>query len=76
MTAPDPSDEYGRRAAQRRARANLLAARYHNNFRVRNVALMAIVGLLWLGGTERLLPLLLSLPIVVFVVAVVMKNRA
>ncbi len=76
ISPPDPRDEYGRRADQRRASANLLATRYHCILRVRKAVLMAIVALLWLGEGERLLPLLLSLPIALFVVAVVMKNRA
>lgn len=76
MILADPRVEYRRRAGERRARAAQLAIRYHAFFRARTCALVVIVGLAWLAEKERLLPLLLSLPIVVFVSAVLEKNRA
>jgi hypothetical protein len=75
-TAPDPRAEYARRATQRRTQADRLNARYHIFFRARSGAVCAIVAVAWLAEKERLLPLLLSLPIVLFVSFVLEKNRA
>jgi hypothetical protein len=74
ITIADPRAEYGRRAVERQLRADQLAARFHTFFRTRNGAFCVIVGLAWLAEKERLLPLLLSLPIVLFVSAVLKKN--
>ena len=76
MILADPRAEYMRRAAQHQAQADQLVARYHAFFRARTCALGVIIGLAWLAEKERLLPLLLSLPIVVFMSAVLEKNRA
>jgi hypothetical protein len=75
MILADPRAEYVRRAAQRQAQADQRAARYHAFFRARTCALGVIIGLAWLAEKERLLPLLVTLPIVVFVSAVLEKNR-
>jgi hypothetical protein len=76
LTAADPRAEYGRRAAERRARTDQFAVRWHTNFRLRTVFLGVIVGVAWIFEKERLLHLLLSLPILVFVGAVLAKDRA
>jgi hypothetical protein len=75
-TTPGPRAEYARRAAERQARADRLAERYHTFFRARTGAFCAIVATAWLAEKERLLPLLLSLPVVLFVSFVLEKNRA
>src|SRR5438132_8078060 len=74
-TMPDPRAEYGRRAGAGQARVDQLALRYRRFFRARTVAVGLIVALGWLAEKERLLPLLLSLPVVVFVAAVLERNR-
>src|SRR5436190_23737180 len=76
VAEPDPRTEYAHRAAARHARADRCASRYHTFFRARTGALGLIVALAWLAEKERLLPLLLSLPVVGFVSAVLGKNRA
>jgi hypothetical protein len=75
VAAASPLAEYGRRRAESKVLANLLAARYHAFFRARTIGLGLIVAVAWLCEKERLLAVLLILPIVVFVSAVVMKNR-
>jgi hypothetical protein len=71
-----PRLEYGRRASAAQVRVDRLASRYRNLFRGRTFALVVIVALAWLAEKERLLPLLLSLPVIVFIGAVFEKNRA
>jgi hypothetical protein len=75
VTAPGPLAEYGRRTAEGEALADRLAARSRSIFRTRTVFLGLIVGVAWLAEKERLLPALLSLPVVVFISAVLEKNR-
>src|SRR5207253_7031468 len=75
MSIPGPRAEYGRRAGAGQARVDQLALRYRRFFRARTVAVGLIVALGWLAEKERLLPLLLSLPVVVFVAAVLERNR-
>jgi hypothetical protein len=76
MTILDPRAEYVRRVSERQARADQFAVRYHTLFRVRTGTLGVIVAVAWLAEKERLLPLLLSVPAVVFIMAVLAKNRA
>ena len=75
MPTPGPRSEYGRRAGAGQARADRLALRYRRFLRARTVAVGLIVALGWLAEKERLLPVLLSLPVVGFVAAVLEKNR-
>jgi DNA mismatch repair ATPase MutS len=70
----DPRAEYARRAAERAALAGRLAARFRALVRARNVFVGALVAVAWICEKERLFPLLLALPVILFVGTVLAKN--
>jgi hypothetical protein len=71
-----PLAEYTRRAAGHQAQADRLAARYLHFFRSRTAAIVLIVAVAWLLEKERLVLLYLGMAGVIFVISVVVKNRA
>jgi hypothetical protein len=76
VNAPDALTQYTLRAGQRQAEADRAQARYRGFFRARTGAVVLIVSLAWLAEKEPNLPLLLTGPAILFVAAVLVKNRA
>ncbi|HWY87512.1 MAG TPA: hypothetical protein VNX28_12340 [Gemmataceae bacterium] len=75
VVAPGPWAEYACRLAGRQAEAARLARRAGALDRSRAAALAIVVGLAWLAEKERLLPVLLVLPIALFLVYLYRRNR-
>jgi hypothetical protein len=76
VTQAEPRAEYARRAGERAALGDRLAARFHACWRTRTALVGVVVAVAWLCEKEPLLPLLLVLPAVLLVAAVLEKNRA
>ena len=71
-----PGIEYAHRLAARRQEETRQAQRHATWVRARNAAFVLIVLVAWLGEKEKLLPLLLTPPAVVFVVFMLRRNWA
>jgi hypothetical protein len=71
-----PGVEYAHRLGARRREETRHAQRYRTLVRARTAAFVLIVLVAWLGEKERLLPLLLTLPAVVFGVIMLRRDRA
>ena len=71
-----PGIEHAHRLGARRQEETRKAQRHATLVRARNAAFVLIVLVAWLGEKERLLPLLLALPAVVFGAFILRRNRA
>jgi hypothetical protein len=72
----DPCIEYTHRLNARRGQEARQAKRYAALARARNIIFVLIVLVAWLGEKERMLPLLLVLPAVLFATFMVQRNIA
>jgi MutS domain V len=72
----DPGKEYAHRLKARRQQEGHQAQRYTTLARARNVFFILIVLVAWLCEKERLLPLLLVLPVVLFITFLIQRNRS
>jgi hypothetical protein len=70
-----PEAEYAHRLVERRALEFRLAEKHWRLSRGRNAFLALIVAVAWLAEKERLLPLLLVFPVVVFTVSVIWRSH-